>query len=444
MSPENQNSTAAKWAREAPIEEVCIHVADTYLKDSHSLDGSLLANLAARIIACEIQPGGPYKNTLGIIDPHMNLAICYLFTALKKPLAFTDPFLRKVRSHSSASLKTKALLAKFDQLAHTQANTVSMDAVSEKSYRLAKKEFDTLQRPARNLALSFLERLQSGDKNREITLIPTLFFESLTHPNITPPLVQLGEANIYCWIAYTIYDHILDDKPFIEYLPLANIAMRLALRRYQSLFPSNHPFQQKIIDTFTNMDAANSWELHHCRFLKTEDTITISRLPSYGRLDFLARRSFGHALGPLAITTILPHTPQQAKSVEKALCHYLIARQLSDDIHDWQEDIRAGHSSAVVTHILKNQAIKPGLYPLDPLVEKMQADFWLHSMQATNVMIRHHTSLAKYHFARTHLLKEEGGILNLITRLEAVAIASSNEKKRYEAFSATYRSSLVQ
>lgn len=443
MPPSSTPNVTAKWAREAPLDEVCINIADAYLKDKHSLDGSLLAGLATRIIASEVQPGGPYKNTSGIIDPYMNLAICYLFTALKKPLGFTDSLLRKVRGRQPVSLKTQTLLIKFDQLSDVKIKASPVSTISEQSYRLAKSELNKLPKPTRNLSLSFLERLQAADKNREIPLIPSLFFDSLSSPYPTPPLARLGEANIYCWIAYTIYDHILDGKPIIEYLPIGNIAMRLALQRYQALFPKAHPFQQKIIDTFTGMDTANSWELGHCRFLKEGNAITISRLPSYGSLDFLAQRSLGHALGPLAIATILSHTTQQTKSIEKALYHYLIARQLSDDIHDWQEDIRAGHSSSVVTYILKSQATKAGLYPLDPLVEKMRTNFWQHSMQATNDLIQHHVGLAKHHFAKSHLLKKEGGIINLVSRLEAIATESSKEKERYEAFSSSYRSLLV-
>lgn len=441
MSPEAKGNVTINWAREAPLHEVCISIADAYLQNKHSLDGHILAGIASRIIASEIQPGGPYKNDAGVVDPHTNLAICYLFAALKKPLAFTDSLLQKTRSNPLLiPPATKELLVKFDNLLTARVAIPSASTTSEKSYHLAAQELGKLQRPARDLSLSFLERLKTADKNSEITLMPTLFFESLISPVRTPPLVSLGEANIYCWIAYTIYDHILDGKSMVEYLPVGNIAMRLALQRYQALFPKNHPFQRKILDIFTGMDMANSWELKHCRFPQQGDAITISRLPSYGHLDFLARRSLGHVLGPLTVATLLSHNKQQTSAIEKGLHHYLIARQLSDDIHDWQEDIRAGHSSAVVTYILKNQDIKAGSYHLDPLVEKMQANFWQHSMQATNNLIHEHAHLARHHFAKSGSLKENGGVMNLVSRLDAIATESSKEKKRYEAFSSTYRS----
>ena len=437
------NITSA-WAREAPLHEVCIHIADTYLENRHSLDGKILANLATRIIASEVHPGGPYKNNAGVVDPYTNLSICYLFAALKKPLMFTDSLLQELRSSPQQPPRMRSLLLKFNLLVDAQANpSPTTHETSEKSYRLATQEFHKLQRPARDLALSFLERLKHADKNNEITLIPTIFFESLTSPICTPPLVLLGEANIYCWIAYTIYDHILDGKPLVDYLPVGNIATRLALQRYQALFPKNHPFQRKIINIFTGMDMANSWELKHCRFPQDGEAITISRLPSYGHLDFLARRSLGHVLGPLAVAAILSHTKKQTNEIEKGLHHYLIARQLSDDIHDWQEDIRAGHSSAVVTYILKSQEVKAGSYVLDPLVEKMQVNFWQHSMQATNDLIHHHANLAHHHFTKSGLLKKDGGIMNLVLRLNALATESSNEKERYEAFSSAYRSLLI-
>ncbi len=433
---QKQRNVTLRWAREAPLHEVCIEVADRYRENKKSLNGAVLAAIASRLVAAELHPGGPYKHSDGSVDIVTNLSIGYLFACLQKPLPYIESLRKKLEKHSQHPPSLQRLLLKYRGLSN---DTSPLPPPSNASYTAAYSQLGQLPKPLKTLAFSFLDRLEKTDKNREIALLPTFFYESLTTTEISPSLSILGEANIYCWIAYTIYDHLLDGEQATQYLPVANVSMRLALQRYQSLFPGNPSFQQKVMSVFDGMDAANSWEMKYCRFEQKGSMTTITTLPAYGRYDFLARRSLGHALGPLAIAYANSLRPLQVDALEKGFRHYLIARQLSDDIHDWQEDMRAGHGSAVVTYILNDERIKAGTYEIEPLISTMQSNFWRRSMQATNTIIRQHVRLSRKYLSNSQILRKDGPFLELVTRLDAIATESSLERQRYEEFSSTYR-----
>src|SRR5919199_400215 len=392
MTSRQQHYLTIQFVEHRPLSEVCLALAKEVLM-GHKPDGTLFAQLAKRLMAAEVRTGGPYYSADKSIEFFTNLAIGYLFACLKKPLPNVDDYIAAERKKVPLDEATKELLAAYDQQ-HTSLRTVaaSQEALSS-AYAQVEAQFLALEKPLRLPATAFLKRLKAADKTQEIALFPTIFYNSLISPFSFPPLGLLGEANIYTWIAYTIYDHLLDGESAIKYLPVANVAMRCALSRYQNIFPAHHSFQQKVANVFTDMDSANSWELSNARFKKEATRLTIGTLPAYGRCDILAKRSYAHALGPLAIASLATLSSTSLECIEKGLRHYLIARQLNDDLQDGQRDFRRGQATVVVSYILKRLKIKPGSYEIEALVERMQSNFWSHSMQAMTTAIHRHVGL---------------------------------------------------
>lgn len=427
-----------KQAREVPLDALCLSIAQLYKRNSSLLDGARMAQLTHRLIASESQPGGPYYGPRGTLDLPTNLAIGYLFSLFNKPLPNVASFIAAHRTQTSHSPSIIKLLQKYDAALTHSSKKPSTTTSHRLIFTGAKKQLSSLRQPEKSLATAFLRKIQQSDTNQEIALLPTFFANSLITPLTSPPLQQLGEANVFCWVAYSIYDDILDDEPAAEYLPIANIAMRLAIQKYQTLFPSTHLLQQTILATFTAMDHANAWEVINCRFKRVGESIVISSLPSYGRNTFLAQRSVGHILGPLVISTLAQLPSSAIHNIEKGLHHFLAARQLSDDIHDWKDDLHAGHACSVVTFILNHLDIQPDTYELAPLLLKMQHDFWDHSMEAINSSIHRHLRLSRSYLLKDGYIRDDGELFALLSRLEDATVKSTSEHKRYQEFLASY------
>lgn len=285
----------------------------------------------------------------------------------------------------------------------------------------AKSVFAGCAEPLRSHAFTTIRQVAAADKDFEITLLPRFFAESLKIP---APLTDrhytmLGLANISGWIAYTIYDDFLDDQGTPALLPTANIAMRTSVDSFRAAVPHSPAFQRYVTKVYAKMDEANTWEVTNCRFIVRANTITIAALPKYGKCATLAARSFAHALGPLAVLS--RHTPitPQMRCIQNAFKHYLIARQLNDDMRDWLRDIQKGHASYVVTAILRDMRRKPGTYAVPTLLPIMQKQFRQKTMPKVCQRILRHIAIARQAFSQSDLLRPTSSIYLLLDNVEA-------------------------
>lgn len=432
-------TTISEQAREVPLDTFCLSLAHTYLQNPSRVNGTVMARLTQRLIIAESQPGGPYYGEKNTLDFPTNLAIAYLFALFKMPLPNLTIFISKHRPQAPAACKK--LLHAYDQVLKNSAQKVPPKSPEHHAIFLTiKNQLKQLPQPEKPLALAFLQKIHQSDTSQEIALLPTFFANSLILPTKALPIQQLGEANIYCWIAYSIYDKIIDDEPAIQALPVANTAMRTSLKSYQNIFPQHHPFQQTILSTFTAMDHANAWEIAHCRFKRAGEDIIISKLPRYNHFEILADRCSGHILGSLAIASLCDVSGDARAHLEKGLRHYLIARQLSDDIHDWKEDFSAGHASSTVTHMLKWLNIQPGVHSFTSLSEALQENFWLHSMENFTAIIVRHLHHSRRHLLQSGILEVNGPLFSLHDRLETIAKQSLSEYYSSKAFLDQYSS----
>jgi hypothetical protein len=148
---------------------------------------------------------------------------------------------------------------------------------------------------------------------------------------------------VFGWIGYTLLDDIYDGDRGPELLPLALWCVREISEAYES-YPSE--FRRYVTQTLDSMDEAAAWELTYARS---------GTVPDWGDLALFARRSFGHALGPLSMLSRIGFGPESEvfQRLAAYFFHYLIARQLNDDLHDWREDIESGVSTAVTSHVIQ-------------------------------------------------------------------------------------------
>jgi hypothetical protein len=309
------------------------------------------------------------------------------------------------------------IVAKFVQ-DKPQAPILALQHQQSTVIHAAQKMFNGYAEPLRSAALAAINQIGQVDRNFEITLLPQFFAEALKNP--IPLTAEQGRmlslANLYIWIAYTIYDDFLDGEGQPAQLPIANIAMRASVDCFRAALPAQDNFQQYVAHALAAMDEADAWEVARCRFVVKSGKVVITHLPDYNGCATLAARSFAHALGPMAI--LAWQSSGNAQRIESAFRHYLIARQLNDDLHDWLEDIQAGQASYVVTAILRDLNIKPGTYRLSALVPSMQRCFRQTTMPRICRHILLHTKMSKHAFTKSCLLRADNHVYVLLHALE--------------------------
>lgn len=365
-----------------------------------------------------------------------------------------DPALDGQTYYNGSSALTTALvmeaLSPLDQKPRKQPTVRSKkDSQAEHIHSLvwgtAQQQLTTLDSDLQRASLVILADTKARDKRGEIALLPLFFARSLHAPLKTPEdlLINLGLANVYGWMAYTIYDDFLDDEGDPKLLSAANVALRYSMASFRRALPEHTAFQYKVLRTFDVIDGANMWEVAHARCAVKDDTLHLRTLPRYGNAIRLAERSIGHALpvlGLIAAQDIKLDDPG-TQQLEAALKDYLIARQLSDDLHDWEADVRAGRCSFVVTKILKDLKLAPGLYPLSQLIPRMQRQFWHETLGSVCELMARRISRARQRIEASRLFLPSTVLHTLLEGLETVIRRTQQEQSKAKDFLSAYRTS---
>jgi hypothetical protein len=192
------------------------------------------------------------------------------------------------------------------------------------------------------------------------------------------------------------------------------------------------------------MELALGWEEYVCRkrFVNNDgDSVNIlikMEMPDYGTYNVIAEKSIGHALGPLLVLGHCGAATEDAEVValENMFKHYLIARQLHDDAHDWLDDLKRGQinlAGALTIKLAKTEkAVSEKISAGD-----LQKIFWERAIDEISRKILEHTDCARKKIPAGH------SVLNhLLEPLEASARKSITERDSVLQFIRVYQSSV--
>lgn len=216
-----------------------------------------------------------------------------------------------------------------------------------------------------NLLLIFQRKMIK----KEVYYWPLWFSQILTpgdRQKIKKLLPKLQQAQIYLWQALNIYDDFLDDEAKKENLPIANKYFRRYLEIHYRAGLSNDYY--KLFDRiFNNLDNANRKEVLALHLkVKNGKVIIPKRMNLKNKINknnpedathgviSLSKKSLTLALGPLALLSYLgdKSSSPRMKAGLNFFQHALAAKQLSDDSHDWLEDLKKGYISLANAPVL--------------------------------------------------------------------------------------------
>lgn len=189
-------------------------------------------------------------------------------------------------------------------------------------------------------------KIRMADKFGEISRINRVFVSSLA-PNrqrnipAQKQIYNLDKANIYTWLAYSLYDQVLDTADN-RALPVANILLRSAITTYRATGVS----EDLIHAIFREVDDANSLEL-----ILREKYQKNHMLPPDDFEPLMANKSIAHCLGQIWI--MYQHDELNISNTLSGFYDYCAARQLCDDLYDWRDDYRQGHHTYVTAYLIK-------------------------------------------------------------------------------------------
>lgn len=248
-----------------------------------------------------------------------------------------------------------------------------------------KKFTDELQQFSdswRALGVRYLKKIEPALV--EITSIHVGFARSCGLLETSPALqenssfmVQLAYASLCGWIAFTIYDDVIDGDAEPTAVVLASHFFSVFQTVYSEEFSGATHFKRFMFSTVRRVTHGNMYELDRCRGEQ-------AHVPNLMNSLRLANRSMGHMVSCTAVLfKVLENGNVKAlrpmtSTVEFFRC-YLAARQLLDDGHDWKRDYEAGILNAAGCDLVNAHRTLRLVQPIS--VAWMEREFAEHGLE---------------------------------------------------------------
>lgn len=274
-----------------------------------------------------------------------------------------------------------------------------------------------------------------------------------TAARLTPAgLRHLQVASLNGWMAYTLYDDVLDAPGHLEQgstinpvhrLGTANLALRQCLEHFRLAIPGGDPFQRFVQDVMNTVDGANTWEMIHARVAMKGSIAYIPALPDYGNYGQLAEKSWGHVLASCGVLVASGRRLDSAelKQWQRFFYHFLIARQLNDDAHDWQDDITHGQLSSVVCMLLGEDQFPLSL-DLEHDMSNLRQRFWHKTVNRVCTLIERHISNAETALSHCSFITQPAAYQQLLDELRGAVLSTRRRRSEALAFMESFSTGL--
>lgn len=280
-----------------------------------------------------------------------------------------NPFLNGKKYYAGSENLTAALTIEFLTLYKKKAIEIGAShtkASLEKQNRIVCNDVSLELQQAHGIIAEYgAERLDTLLKNPDmafITCIPYIIYRSFKTPikieNFI--LADIAKATLFGWLAYDIYDDFFDNQSIPYHLSVANFSLRKLSTTFTSDYLSKE-FHSFFHETMNIVDNANASEAK-MPIIKVKNNALIlddKIIPIIRSNASPENKSIGHILPIVAIYSLVGYSPQHNKTLTAInfFKNYLAARQLIDDMHDWEEDLKLGKINTVAFQII-NEALK--------------------------------------------------------------------------------------
>ncbi|HCU70562.1 MAG TPA: hypothetical protein DIC35_02265, partial [Candidatus Moranbacteria bacterium] len=224
-------------------------------------------------------------------------------------------------------------------------------------------------------------------------------------------------------------------------LPTANLYARHYVDFFNFLLPEQSGFRAFFHELMDKLDAANTWETVHCRTKIEGNKFFIPQnLPDYGNYDFKFQPASGHILGPVALLVYLGYdlNSEEVQNLIAYFKNYLIAMQINDDAHDWEEDMRRGHLSTVVVMLLKDLAWTKESVDLDKDIVELKKTFWFKTIGRASQAAVDYAEKSRAALDALMIIENKAPLERFITDTENIAKKALKEQKESVNFIENY------
>lgn len=326
--------------------ETLLNNLDKQIKSGQEISPKQWPMILKLLTESEASAGGPYYNKNKAIDLKLNLKISKFLKSQRIVLPKLEKFLNQ-----------KSSTERLKKADHTTSLPNDESKIYNTIHQQIVHDLKTWPKPIDAAGQKEYSALKNNKQSQEISLLPLWFIKSLAiklNKKYSNLVINLGRANFYLWLAYKIYDDILDNESDVSLLPAANLFFKnfIVIFKKQRLGYEWDKFLNQIINELENQNYQEFCIPHKY----SKQTLAYSKSFNFKKqTSCLYKKSIAHAAGPLAILLTLKRKPdtREFKTILSFFKSYLNARQLDDDIHDWSADLKRKKISPVIIFLMK-------------------------------------------------------------------------------------------
>jgi hypothetical protein len=338
--------------------------------------------------------------------------------------------------------------AAYRKIKRINTNILDKEHMYEEIMQQVGKRYASLDIRLQEKAKELIHILIQKDASKQIPMLPYYFASYLPEKAqkklSSDLLVKLGAANVFGWIAYTIFDDFYDEDVNERHiLSLATVSLREVTNIFTTILPKESQFQTHFTRIMDGIDNANAWEVTHCRFDPRKTPLNKLTIPNYGDYTFIAEKSFGHCLGPVVMMHALGYKDEsmEMKQLIAFFTHFLTAKQLNDDAHDWEKDLRRGQLNPVSALLIKQWKAKhrnKSNRSIDAILPKLQEHFWTNTIVDICDIINDQTEQAREAIGALKIIKDKSLADTLLKPIEKATEKALVERKKMLEFLESY------
>lgn len=321
------------------------------VNDLNDLSPNELLDYTRLLRTISSAPSGPYG--IGVFDGSslytLNLHVFNLYAKYGKRLKGSEELLHRLTPAQTSTVKANLDTQKVPLQKQNIPMTPNQRAMYRQCYASLEAWLKTVSPLVRSVIIKRIAIVKKVDHTGEISILSFSFDEAYTSKTSfsNDQLMKLGAANILTWVSYVLYDTAVDEPQYEGgTIAAANTCLRQAQLLYHAVAP-NSPIIERLFD---EVDAAIAKEIELRKSFIAEGSKK-NRLNITSHKKLLSSKSIAHCIGPLVIVEAIDQTV--LPTVEKALRLYCAARQLSDDLHDWIDDLKALQPQYVIVRLFQ-------------------------------------------------------------------------------------------
>jgi hypothetical protein len=321
------------------------------------------------------------------------------------------------------------------------------EKIKQEIIKLIDQKFSNLPTETMAALKTVAKNTIKNNPDKQMWLLPYYFQRALgaEGKSIKPELIlKLSLMNIFFWSAFIIYDDFWDEDEKAEpkLLPLANLMARHFSNFFNSFFEKKPGWENFFQDLMDKADSTNHLETTNGRFGPC--SLKIPDKPNYQLKFFPAA---GHILGSIAILAELGYKNNSAeiKNLITYFKGYLVARQLNDDLHDFDEDFKRGHLSLAVSEALRDyldskreEHLNKDLTPAEEFL-KIKKLFWHKTLKRLSLKIIAYSRRAERNLNKIKILQNPEFLNCFCQQTEKAAHQALRERKRSLEFLRYFR-----